>query len=84
MVVDVCIYLFSLATDVCTECGHEIAAHTYEFSIVEEFQVSLFIAKNVNCYNYVLQEYSMECNLCGHGEATVSILPDDPREQQLF
>ena len=31
-----------------------------------------------------LQEYSMECNLCGHGEATVSILPDDPREKELF
>lgn len=30
------------------------------------------------------QEYTMECNLCGHGEATVSILPDDPREKQLF
>ncbi|XP_064390560.1 protein Churchill-like isoform X2 [Halichondria panicea] len=54
-------------THVCTECEHEIAAHTYQFSIEEEFQ-----------------EYSMECNLCGHGEATVSILPNDPREQQLF
>ena len=30
------------------------------------------------------QEYSMECNLCGHGEATVSVLPDDPRGQQTL
>ena len=28
-----------------------------------------------------LQDYSMQCNLCGHGEATASILPDDPREK---
>ena len=31
-----------------------------------------------------LHEYSMEFNLCGHGEATVSILPGDPREKELF
>ncbi|XP_065844662.1 protein Churchill-like isoform X2 [Oscarella lobularis] len=30
------------------------------------------------------QEYTMNCLLCGYGEATVSILPDDPREQKLF
>jgi hypothetical protein len=30
------------------------------------------------------QEYSMNCTLCGYGNATVSILPDDPREKQLF
>jgi hypothetical protein len=30
------------------------------------------------------QEYSMNCLLCGYGEATVSILPDDPRQQTLF
>ncbi|XP_065910883.1 protein Churchill-like [Dysidea avara] len=30
------------------------------------------------------QEYSMNCTLCGYGSATVSILPDDPREKQLF
>ncbi|XP_003386737.2 PREDICTED: protein Churchill-like [Amphimedon queenslandica] len=30
------------------------------------------------------QEYSMNCALCGYGSDTVSILPDDPREKQLF
>ena len=30
------------------------------------------------------QEYSMNCSLCGYGSATVSVLPDDPREKQLF
>ncbi|XP_062504196.1 protein Churchill-like [Corticium candelabrum] len=30
------------------------------------------------------QEYTMNCVLCGYGEATVSILPDDPRQQRLF
>lgn len=28
-------------TDVCTECGHEVATHCYEFSIIEEYQVSV-------------------------------------------
>lgn len=27
-------------TDVCTDCGHEVATHCYEFTIVEEYQVS--------------------------------------------
>ena len=31
-----------------------------------------------------VQEYSMKCHLCGHGSASVSVLPDDPREQPLF
>lgn len=30
------------------------------------------------------QEYTMDCDLCGHGEIEVSILPDDPREKQLY
>ncbi len=50
MVVDACIVCDSLATDVCTECEHEIAAHTYQFSIEEEFQVRSLLLGCTQCY----------------------------------
>ena len=31
-----------------------------------------------------MQEYTMECDLCGWGQDTVSVLPDDPRGKELF
>ena len=31
-----------------------------------------------------MQEYTMECMLCGHGEHTQSVLPDDPRGQEMY
>ena len=77
----------------CRECGHVIAVHQYTFSVDEDYQVQLIttiiIGQALNLLllhwiHFPVQEYTMECDLCGHGEATVSILPDDPREKQLF
>lgn len=89
--------LYTLPTDVCVQCGHVIATHKYTFSVDEGYQVGSVTVTNPahftclcvgvcvwgGCVLY-LQEYSMECSLCGHGEATVSVLPDDPRGQALF
>ena len=71
-----------------------IAVHQYTFSVDEDYQVYMadcypLLCIRLSCfksvqYYYSVQEYTMECDLCGHGEATVSILPDDPREKQLF
>ena len=33
---------------------------------------------------FSLQEYEMNCLLCGHGEDSRSIMPRDPRQQPLF
>ncbi|KAL5481867.1 hypothetical protein EMCRGX_G022127 [Ephydatia muelleri] len=35
-------------------------------------------------HEYTFEDYTMDCDLCGHGEIQVSILPDDPREKQLY
>jgi hypothetical protein len=32
----------------------------------------------------VRQEYEMACMLCGHGEASSSVMPDDPHKRALF
>jgi hypothetical protein len=66
---------------VCEVCGHLIAVHEYTFSVDDMYQVWGVVTKYLTLYP---QEYSMNCTLCGYGNATVSILPDDPREKQLF
>ena len=89
-----------LSTDVCKECNHIIASHEYTFSVDDGFQVlellvyyhgDLIKQSQNNMHDYLpmrcghyQQEYSMNCSLCGYASATVSVLPDDPREKQLF
>jgi hypothetical protein len=49
----------------CKYCGHEIARHFWSFSVVEN----------------KMQEYLMECGLCGKGASSVRI--HAPRQQQV-
>ena len=83
-------YYYIQFSDVCKDCGHLVATHKYSFSSDDEFQVWLCslgwesLVDAFNCLIPNLQDYSMQCNLCGHGEATASILPDDPREKPFF
>lgn len=78
----------NVLSDVCQQCEHVVAKHEYTFSVDEEYQVGDTLDYTVRwigqTLSLVLQEYSMNCLLCGYGEATVSILPEDPRQQRLF
>eukprot|EP01135_Chromosphaera_perkinsii_P010198 Nk52_evm64s2039 gene=Nk52_evmTU64s2039 len=56
----------------CKSCGHVVATHEYSFEVCPGTGRS---AKDLG-----YQEYSMECLLCGHGEARVSVAPDDQRK----
>ncbi len=66
-----------LFADSCQNCGHVIATHEYSFSYDDETQVSILSSFILLTTVSSLQEYSMECDLCGHGMDTVDIIPDE-------
>lgn len=69
-----------------------VATHQYTFSTSGEYQVTSSIHNIyflLHCIHgdvtlSTVQEYTMKCHLCGYGSASVSVLPDDPREKPLF
>jgi len=74
-----CIIILACSLDVCEECGHVVATHKYTFSCDRETQVTQQNSSDLAYFftSLLLQDYSMECNLCGHGEDTVTVIPDD-------
>lgn len=78
--------IFHVIPDACTFCGHVIANHVHEFwirdgyQVVKAFGLSHLRLSVIHFMLLCVQHYRMDCQLCGLGEDSISILPEDPRK----